>query len=573
MAVSPFLTWPVLTSATAGVGTLSLIYYLVGYWDKPGARFFVGAMVAQAGFSFGYALTLTVSTQPLRSFLEALSLASLLWISVPFLGFALGYSGRSDLLDSWTYWTLYGLPLGTTALLGTNHLHGLLWTNADVVTLFGVAGVSYEFNAFFYFVLFISFLPALVGGLLLVDTVWNYGSLYRSEAIAVAVSQVPPAAGVVVWALEIGPYPALNFTAPLLVGHVALDIYAFVGKEMFELHPATARAATESLLDDIQSPILIVDEQFRVVDLNPAAETHLGLDGDDTLTRQLDTVVDTVASPEWDGDVEALLGDGERWEISTQTGTTRYRFSVQPSPLTDHVGDLVGYTLLFQDVTEQTQREERLGVLNRMLRHNLRNDLSVVSGHITAARETPDESSRDEMLATASRKVGSLVETGEMVREFEDLISTPSTYSRQIDVKAVLSDLCEQISTEHPDARFAVDGTAVDLDANPDLFEAVTYQVLENAVVHTDEKPAAVTVDVTPTPSDVRIDVTDTGPGIPDHELRALDHGQEDSLDHGSGFGLWLVKWGTLRMGGDVDFEASDSGTTVRLTLPRQAED
>jgi signal transduction histidine kinase len=177
------------------------------------------------------------------------------------------------------------------------------------------------------------------------------------------------------------------------------------------------------------------------------------------------------------------------------------------------------------------------------------------------------------MLATAARKVGSLVETGEMVREFEDLVSTPSTYSRQIDIKAVLSSLCDEISAEYPDATLAVDGAAVELDVNPDLFEAVTYQLLENAVVHTDETPAAVTVDVTPTPSDVRLEVADSGPGIPDHELRALDHGQEDSLDHGSGFGLWLVKWGTLRMGGDVDFEATDSGTTVRLTLPRQADD
>jgi hypothetical protein len=47
--------------------------------------------------------------------------------------------------------------------------------------------------------------------------------------------------------------------------------------------------------------------------------------------------------------------------------------------------------------------------------------------------------------------------------------------------------------------------------------------------------------------------------------LEALE---ETALEHGSGLGLWLVKWGVGALGGTVTFDTTD-GTTVTLALPR----
>lgn len=42
----------------------------------------------------------------------------------------------------------------------------------------------------------------------------------------------------------------------------------------------------------------------------------------------------------------------------------------------------------------------------------------------------------------------------------------------------------------------------------------------------------------------------------------------ETALEHGSGLGLWLVKWGVVSLGGSIDFEVDDAGTTARVHLP-----
>lgn len=58
-----------------------------------------------------------------------------------------------------------------------------------------------------------------------------------------------------------------------------------------------------------------------------------------------------------------------------------------------------------------------------------------------------------------------------------------------------------------------------------------------------------------------------SGPGIPDHELAALDRRGETDLTHGSGAGLWLLYTTVLESRGSVSFE-TEEGTTVRIRLP-----
>jgi len=62
--------------------------------------------------------------------------------------------------------------------------------------------------------------------------------------------------------------------------------------------------------------------------------------------------------------------------------------------------------------------------------------------------------------------------------------------------------------------------------------------------------------------------IADNGPGISDHETAVLNRDKETDLQHGSGIGLWLVKWGTESFGGAVIFETDGTGTRVRITLP-----
>ena len=64
--------------------------------------------------------------------------------------------------------------------------------------------------------------------------------------------------------------------------------------------------------------------------------------------------------------------------------------------------------------------------------------------------------------------------------------------------------------------------------------------------------------------------VVDDGPGIPEAERAAVTGARDiTQLQHGSGLGLWLVRWAVESVGGDVGFERRDERTVVRLRLRR----
>lgn len=565
------LAWPVLLCLAAGFGTLYLIYYLLQYRDKPGALWFAGAMGAQAVFLFSYGVGLTVFDPQLRWGFEVLALVALVWVGPPFLGFALEYTGRGEVRRSWYYWILYVFPIGTAILLPLNGWHGLFWTGFTVESLFGVAAVAYDIGLLMYIVMVGSLAASTGGILLLVETIWDYGSLFRSETLAVVLSPLLPAIGLVVWLFQLTPYSTLNWAAPLFVWHVAFDLFAFVGKGMFEIHPATNRAAKQSALESFRAPVIVLEEEGRVVEMNPAAEEQLDLDREETLLRPASAVIDEAVSADWsDRDtLERYLEDETEWHVTVQTGSTRAEYSVQPSPLTAAGNEHVGYTLLFQDITEEKQREERLSVLNRILRHNLRNDLSIVSGYISAADSHNEDELVAQMLDKVSTTVNDLIETGEMARDFEKLLGEPRSYTREVDIETAVEDQVARLSSEHPEASISSDFESVGVETNPDIFNATVWQVLENAAVHSGNGSPTVMLSVDETDDEVIIEIVDDGPGIPEHELRSLRKGEETSLDHGSGFGLWLVKWGAARIGGSVEFDSDETGTTVRLTLPK----
>jgi signal transduction histidine kinase len=103
------------------------------------------------------------------------------------------------------------------------------------------------------------------------------------------------------------------------------------------------------------------------------------------------------------------------------------------------------------------------------------------------------------------------------------------------------------------------------------VLELVVSNLLENALVHAAEDGEPVTLSATATEDEVAITVSDDGPGIPENELETIERGTETDLVHGSGLGLWIVTWGVRHLGGDVTFDSDDDGTTVRVTIPREA--
>lgn len=204
-------------------------------------------------------------------------------------------------------------------------------------------------------------------------------------------------------------------------------------------------------------------------------------------------------------------------------------------------------------------------VLNRVLRHNLRNNMSVIRGYTQLMADKLDNKTIGE---TALRNIDRLIDLGEKAGELDRVIASTEE-SVRTDIQAVVQELADEIQQKHPQASISVlSDERITAEFLPSFERAIT-ELIENAVKHSGATPT-ITVTVNRVPNAVEISISDDGPGLAQHEIDVFEAGAETPLTHGSGLGLWLVYWIVTNHDGSIDATASDDGTTVTVTVPGQ---
>ena len=221
----------------------------------------------------------------------------------------------------------------------------------------------------------------------------------------------------------------------------------------------------------------------------------------------------------------------------------------------------------FRDITSVKRRERDLDflmqVVSRVLRHNLRNDLTVANGYAEAIEERGDESVA-EMAAQISDTCLDLVRTSEKARHIQQAIDADERVT--FDLPRVVEESLADALEETPEATVETAVSDLAVRANPELPSALT-DIIENAVRYSDS-PRRVEITAEREGPWVTLEITDNGGGIPQTELDALTHRGETDLVHGSGAGLWLTYTVVEESDGEITFDTTGDGTTVRMRLP-----
>jgi PAS domain S-box-containing protein len=224
---------------------------------------------------------------------------------------------------------------------------------------------------------------------------------------------------------------------------------------------------------------------------------------------------------------------------------------------------------VIRDITERKERERQFAVLDRVLRHNLRNDMNLILGRANRVVDEADgtaETAGREILDVGER----LLELVEKERELTTLIEQ-SPDAGQIVLYDCVRSAVEQVRSSYPDAGVSIAvPESVQVFAVPELRRAV-FELCENAIRHTDRDTPTVEVRVEAGTDTVDLLVVDDGPTIPAKE-RDIVTGETEigPLNHGSGMGLRLVEWIVSQSRGTIAVESGDQrGNVVRVTLER----
>jgi len=326
--------------------------------------------------------------------------------------------------------------------------------------------------------------------------------------------------------------------------------------DIFDQLPASRAVGRQTAFDSSDTAIVVVNNADNVSDLNPAArELFLVADNDpigSPLESLLPDTVDANALAQSEGMIFQLPNSDTVVEATTTTAT-------------DESGQSIGRTMVFTDITTERRRQQRIQVLNRVLRHNLRNDLNAAKGYVDVMADNSTDTERYQ--EKVERILDDLVTIGNKAQSTEVVLAAEPLSNKSIPLSKLINDAIATVESDYESVPTTVSVPQdISIRINPIILQSVIEELIENAVRHSN--CTEITVEYVPSSSCLII--TDDGSGIPAHEIAVINNEKETDLQHGSGLGLWLIKWGTDRFGGSVTFEADQSGTQVEITVPTE---
>ena len=342
----------------------------------------------------------------------------------------------------------------------------------------------------------------------------------------------------------------------------------------------------QSLYSVLPDPAMIVTPEYdsvAVISANTASRSIFDFDEKTASDQTLGQVLDGVDRDDFEMEVYRNITSGNRFRtqitIRRQRGNRYFvtRFSPIEHDQTDN-GTGTAPTaergiLVFTEITEQKRQQDDIEqlqqateVMNRVLRHNLRNAMTTIVGradHIKTATDDADALRSAEAVIRTGEK---LIETSRNARSIQEFVKSMDT--REVDIVQLIRTHVQQFRDRYGEVRIRTDlpeSTTVIAD---DHLNTVIENVMKNAIEHNDKPTPVLDVSVRTDENEAVVELTDNGPGIPDHELDALNRGFETPLEHGTGLGIWVVSWIVRQYGGTVSFnDRTPEGTAVEIRL------
>ncbi|NGM67702.1 PAS domain-containing protein [Natronolimnobius sp. AArcel1] len=235
-------------------------------------------------------------------------------------------------------------------------------------------------------------------------------------------------------------------------------------------------------------------------------------------------------------------------------------------------GEITEVVGICTDITEQKHREQELEILNRVVRHDVRNDMAIVLGWGEMLEEHVDDEG-EAYLRNILDSGEHIVEVTEIARDYVEALSS----NDELTVEPV--SLCSVLETElslreesFPEATFVLEDTLPDSEvAANGMLSSVFRNLLNNAVQHNDKDNPVVELSCEIRTDTAVVRIADNGPGIPDEQKDVIFGKGEKSLGSpGSGIGLYLVQTLVSQYGGEVWAEDNDpTGTVFVVKLAR----
>jgi diguanylate cyclase (GGDEF)-like protein len=325
----------------------------------PGATTLTLLMLAAAEWSIGGALEYAAVGTSHKVFWAPVEYLGSSSVPVLLLLLAFEYNRFDWVLTRRNIALLFIVPIIAMVLAATNQWHHLIWTQFDVDPahpnlLIYHHGVTFWITVFGY-----SYAAIIVGVILFIRAAIQLPSFYRRQTALLLIGTVIPSIGDLLYDMKARPMPGLEL-GPLGLACtgiiLAVAIFRF---GLLDIIPV----ARDTLVETLHDGILVLDNQNRIVDINPAARKLLRTASEAALNLQFGETL----SP-WPVFLSSIR---DQWDTAASHSTPLIdpaHLEITVAPVRNRKGMRTGRLIILHDISVRHAAEQEIRRANEMLR-------------------------------------------------------------------------------------------------------------------------------------------------------------------------------------------------------------
>lgn len=327
----------------------------------------------------------------------------------------------------------------------------------------------------------------------------------------------------------------------------------------------------EAILKSMDSGVIAVDKNLRVIMINPYAKKIFGLDKD-IIGKNL---LDHIRSFELEDSFRHKVDDYKEIKI----------FYPKQRDLRIKTADinngkqLIGTVAVVQDVTDIRKLENMRSQFVANVSHELKTPLTSIMGFAETLRYVEDEKNKEKFLDIINDEAERLTRLINDILTLSDIENLKEVKRDKIDVNKVVEDICYLMknSADKKNIEISIKESNVKyIIGDSDKFKQMIINLVDNAIKYT-ENGGKVTIGTELEDNKNIIWVQDTGVGIPKEHIDRLFERfyrvdkARSRAQGGTGLGLAIVKHIVLGFDGTINVESEvGKGSKFIITLPQK---
>lgn len=334
-------------------------------WQRrqtPGATALILLLLAVLAWDITTGLKVATDSSEQFLWMAKLETISQACAATLFLIFILEYTRQDYIITRQRVLLLWIIPIISTLLALSNEIHHFFWMGVKPGALIG----SYHLIPGSFYWVYDSFfqLTRFAATILLITAILRYPITYRAQSAALLAGTLAIWLGSV---FEILRIPRIEFITQIPLHPIAYTIsgliigWAILRHKLFDLIPIARDTILENLLDGI----IILDNNKRVVDINPPARYLLGIDP----SKQVEGAALEDVFSHLPGMLEKISAADMPFQDIYFPLPADLTLEIISKPLFDRQGRIRGSMFTFHDISSRIRSETAL----RQSEENLRN--------------------------------------------------------------------------------------------------------------------------------------------------------------------------------------------------------